>query len=95
MRLIALALLIALSSTPTLAQQNAEPVAAAPDNQPAPNQADAAPKGKQKEERICRKTRNTGSRMPVRTCRTQAQWDAVDGDQQSVGSRLQGVSKGG
>ena len=90
MRLIALTLLIALSSAPTLAQQNAEPVSAAPDNQTA-----AAPKGKEKEERICRKARNTGSRMPVRTCRTQAQWDAVDGDQQSVGSRLQGVSKGG
>jgi hypothetical protein len=63
-RLIALSVIVALAT----------PVVAAPD---APAPAPAVSRVV-KDKKICRAENSTGSIMPKRTCRTQAEWSALD-----------------
>lgn len=48
-------------------------------------QANAAPDG---EHRVCRSERVIGSNMPVRTCRTAAEWAALDGANQQNAEQI-------
>ena len=57
------------------ASSMAEPAAASATSTPAPAAA-AAPVVKEK--KVCRREQLIGSIMPTRTCRTQAQWAAID-----------------
>ena len=61
-----------------------------------PAKADAKPR---KEKRICRKGEPTGSRLVVQTCRTEAEWAAIDREQAEHADheidRQQTMSRGG
>jgi len=46
--------------------------------------ADEAPK--KKEKRVCRRIQKTGSRMDVRVCKTESEWNAID--EGSMGGEL-------
>ncbi|MBY4637043.1 hypothetical protein K5P26_07825 [Sphingopyxis sp. XHP0097] len=65
-------------------------VAADAPAQPVPAQQSAKP---QKVKRICKPDRVTGSRLSSRTCKTQAEWDAIEGNvaSQQLESRSNGV----
>lgn len=40
-----------------------------------------------KEKRVCREKKPTGSRLSVRTCRTESEWVAIDKEQQEHADR--------
>jgi len=58
-----------------LAGASSQTQAATPASSPVPA-VSAAPAAAEK--KVCRKEQEVGSIMPKRTCRTQAEWDAID-----------------
>lgn len=66
---LVVAILLAAMVTPCLAQ-----------TAPAPNASTAADPAKEDTKRICKSKIVTGSIMAKRTCRTRAEWDAIDRD---------------
>jgi hypothetical protein len=52
-----------------------------------------------KEKRVCRRETPTGSRLAIRTCRTAAEWEAIDRENATQADRevdrIQTMSKGG
>lgn len=49
--------------------------------------ADPAAPAPKKEKRVCREKKPTGSRLVVRTCHTEAEWTAIDKEEQERADR--------
>jgi hypothetical protein len=61
--------------------------------------ADPDPSSAKKEKRVCRDRKPTGSRLTVRVCHPQSEWDAIDKERQEQAERevgrVQAMSRSG